>query len=273
MEERACEDDDTVTPRRLAERSDALFDEIDDTEVFRERTVRNVLRVGDAAYEKEVRSECTERPSLTGSRERWYRDRDWKPGDVDGLAGPVRRCSRHSLPSSRTSTLSGVVAGSRRALRFLILRTADCSRLSNASTSPRSSESRDLIASAISLLETRMWSSEDGKCVERGGERGIGGGDWGGGGTIRSGGRSGLRLNRRGMNLRFVALSGVVGEGAGRDTLAVARRNRPETDSDSLRPCWPSLGLARAGERGIGVSWDVRAGKMEGRTGASSWSE
>lgn len=178
-DDKACEEEET--PKRLEERSEPLFDETDETEVLRCSCVRNVLRVGDAAYEKEVRSECpecTESPSLTGPRARWYCA--WNTGVEGGLGGPIRRCSRHSRPSRRTSTLSGVVAGSLRALRFLIRRTADCSRLLNASTSPRSSESSDAIASCMSLLETRVWSAEGGKCIERVGEKAAEeAGDWG----------------------------------------------------------------------------------------------
>lgn len=68
------------------------------------------------------------------------------------------------------------------------------------------------------------------------------------------------------MNLRFVPLSGVVGESvllggaAGeRDSFPVARRNSPETDSLKLC-CSGSLCLAREGEFGTGVSFRVRVG-------------
>lgn len=52
----------------------------------------------------------------------------------------ILRCSRHSLPSIKVSTVRGVVAGKRLARSLVKRRSRDCSRVSNASVRRSSSD-------------------------------------------------------------------------------------------------------------------------------------
>ena len=82
--------------------------------------------------------------------------------------------------------------------------------------------------------------------------------------TMRSWGRSGLRPNKRGINLRFDPVSG---GGFSDGPLPDARRSNPETDS--FRPWCPSLGLALESAPGVSVSRRARVG-IVGTTGCST---
>ena len=124
---------------------------VDDTEFFRggarfllpfawsraetwrgERPPRGVLRLGEPilcaerGWDRSVLFDDAERrefPSLAklsrvgeAKRCRWLESRSGAERGIEG----IRRCSRHSFPSRRISTLAGVVVGSRWAFCFRI---------------------------------------------------------------------------------------------------------------------------------------------------------
>lgn len=67
---------------------------------------------------------------------------NWSKSLSSGLEATegILRCSRHSLPSMRASTLGGVVAGKRLARSFAKRRRRVCSRVSKASVRRSSSD-------------------------------------------------------------------------------------------------------------------------------------